>query len=186
MAKKSLKNKDKTKMTSRERSNANLNPCKKGETHNPNGRPKGGRSQALEVLDSFLAEKKSKEALKVAFRKEFYKNPIRFFERIVMPLVPKDINLNPPTDFTFIIGKSYKPKIKGKGKEMRKLFKTIISFYAWLICEILQSLDYDDVIAHKWHFLVCDPCTLWAWGKCGFRERFIHGYRLLYAKDKSE
>ena len=111
MAKKSLKNKDKTKMTSRERSNANLNPCKKGETHNPNGRPKGGRSQALEVLDSFLAEKKSKIALKSAFKKEFYKNPMRFFERIVMPLAPKNINLEPTGDLTFIIAKDYKPDV---------------------------------------------------------------------------
>ncbi len=56
------------------------------------GRPKGsptGRTRALIALDAMLAEEGTQEALSAAFKAEFAKNPVRFFRRFVMPLLPK-------------------------------------------------------------------------------------------------
>ena len=56
------------------------------------GRPKGtpaGRTRALLALDAMLAEEATLETLSAAFKAELNKNPVRFFRRIVMPLLPK-------------------------------------------------------------------------------------------------
>lgn len=62
--------------------------CKPGP-----GRPQGsvtGRREALLVLDEMLSDQKNKDALQTALQAEFSKNPVRFFARFVMPLLPNE------------------------------------------------------------------------------------------------
>lgn len=56
------------------------------------GRPKGfatGRTKALYMLDQLLAKAENQQALERAFQAAFDKNPVRFFLRVVMPLMPR-------------------------------------------------------------------------------------------------
>ena len=64
-----------------------------GQTGNPDGRPKGaksGRMQALGELDALLKETGTLETLREGFQKKLEQDPVWFFRRIVMPLLPKD------------------------------------------------------------------------------------------------
>ena len=60
------------------------------------GRPKGssGRTQALSVLDSMLALAKNKAKLKAVLQEEFDNNTFKFFKTIIIPLLPKNVDLN--------------------------------------------------------------------------------------------
>jgi len=63
----------------------------KGGTAGP-GRPKGalsGRNKALAVLDDMLADAECLEALRADMKKLFMANPTSFFNKIVVPLLPK-------------------------------------------------------------------------------------------------
>lgn len=58
------------------------------------GRPKDstgpkGRAAALGLLDKMLGTEENKEIMLKAFEDEFRKNPVKFFRKIVMPLLPK-------------------------------------------------------------------------------------------------
>lgn len=58
------------------------------------GRPKGslsGRAQALAVLDEVCADKKVKAAIKKELMKRALENPMAFFMKVIMPLLPKNI-----------------------------------------------------------------------------------------------
>lgn len=60
------------------------------------GRPKGtvgGRAAALATLDRVIRTEANQKMLAKAFQIEFAKNPIRFFKTIIMPLLPKDVQL---------------------------------------------------------------------------------------------
>jgi len=69
----------------------------RGESGNPNGRPKGsygGRIMALASLDTLLAKKKNQKALMAALEKELLKDPVRFFKTVIMPLLPREAKLS--------------------------------------------------------------------------------------------
>ena len=62
------------------------------------GRPKGsksGRRAALDLLDGVLAEKMSKketrEALAADVEKKFGGNPLGFFLKVIVPLIPREL-----------------------------------------------------------------------------------------------
>lgn len=59
------------------------------------GRPQGygGRRKALAMLDAMLAEESNIEKLREAFQSDFDRDPVRFFRKIVMPLLPQGISL---------------------------------------------------------------------------------------------
>ena len=66
---------------------------KPGQSGNPLGRKKGsvgGRTRALLELDVILSRKRNSVLLRDALEVEFRKNPVRFFQRFVMPLLPRE------------------------------------------------------------------------------------------------
>jgi hypothetical protein len=54
----------------------------------------GGRGQALAVLDRLVAKKKNQKALMTALEAELQAYPLRFFRRVLMPLLPRDAKLS--------------------------------------------------------------------------------------------
>ena len=72
-------------------------PFKPGQSGNRGGRPKGiigGRMQALLTLDKMLAQRGNQRSLMRALQKQFKADPLDFFEKIVMPLLPKESKLS--------------------------------------------------------------------------------------------
>ena len=64
-----------------------------GQSGNPAGRPKGtksGRMQALSVLDDLLKDPSAQQTLCEGLQKALERDPVWFFRRIIMPLLPKD------------------------------------------------------------------------------------------------
>lgn len=93
---------------------------KTGRSGNPNGRPKGaknhdGLTAVLNMLKGLISEEKNLETLKNEMQMAFNKHPLGFYYKFVMPLFPKNVDLNVPGDLLFQISKSYKPKVK-RGK----------------------------------------------------------------------
>lgn len=73
-------------------------PFNKGKSGNPDGRPKGsknhdGLNDVLNMLKDFISDKKNIEALKKDFQTKFNSNPSGFFYKMVMPLLPKNIDV---------------------------------------------------------------------------------------------
>ena len=67
-----------------------------GVSGNPRGRPKGslgGRARALQVLDQLLAESESLDALRDAWRQELARDPLGFWRRYCVPLLPRGARL---------------------------------------------------------------------------------------------
>ena len=67
-----------------------------GQSGNPAGRPKGtrsGRSQALSVIDALLKDAGNQDILREGLQKRLAKDPVWFFRRIIMPLLPKESSL---------------------------------------------------------------------------------------------
>ena len=79
-------------------------PFKPGQSGNPAGRPKGtktGRVHALGELDSLLSEEETLETLRDGFQKALERDPVWFFRRIIMPLLPKEATLSVEHDGVF-------------------------------------------------------------------------------------
>lgn len=60
--------------------------------HRGPGRPKGslnGRAEALRLLDEILKDKRYQFLMKQAMAKKLEENPVWFFQKIIMPLLPK-------------------------------------------------------------------------------------------------
>lgn len=63
------------------------------ETAPRQGRPPGtvgGRVASLNTLDQMLNAAGNQELLRIALQQAFVKNPLKFFQKFVMPLMPKD------------------------------------------------------------------------------------------------
>ena len=61
------------------------------------GKPKGavsGRSKALKLLDELFSKEANLTILKREMRNEFLKDPMRFFKVYVMPLLPRQTNID--------------------------------------------------------------------------------------------
>ena len=64
-----------------------------GKSGNPRGRPKGsvsGRMRALAKLDEILAKQKNTKAIGKGLEKELQDDPALFFQKYVMPLLPRE------------------------------------------------------------------------------------------------
>jgi hypothetical protein len=69
---------------------------KKGDHGNPHGRPKGaycGRIQALMVLDRMCNDPHNQDMLRDAMQADFEEDPMKFFRRIIVPLLPKSFDV---------------------------------------------------------------------------------------------
>ncbi len=66
-----------------------------GNVGGPGGTPgkKRGRGRALEVLDTMLEREEVLEELHAALLEEFHRDPVKFFVRLVVPLLPRDSKL---------------------------------------------------------------------------------------------
>ena len=76
--------------------NGHLMTFQPGQSGNPAGRPKGtrsGRSQALSVIDALLKDAGNQEILRAGLQKKLSGDPVWFFRRIIMPLLPKESSL---------------------------------------------------------------------------------------------
>ena len=68
------------------------------------GRPRGslsGRAKALGVLDQILAEEKNLKKLRRSLQKKFNESPIKFFMKVIIPLMPKKVELETDIADTF-------------------------------------------------------------------------------------
>jgi len=68
-----------------------------GQSGNPAGKPKGtvsGRTQLVKALDRMLKDEANQQALLNGLEASLQKDPVWFFRRIVMPLLPKEATLN--------------------------------------------------------------------------------------------
>ena len=63
--------------------------CGNPAGHGP-GRGYGGRTKALMLLDQMLEEAGNIDLLRASFQVRFEKNPAKFFQELVMPLLPKE------------------------------------------------------------------------------------------------
>ena len=76
-------------------------PFKPGQSGNPAGRPRGnafGRMNALDALDGMLADEGNLETLRDGLQKALQRDPVWFFRRIIMPLLPKEASLQIEND----------------------------------------------------------------------------------------
>jgi hypothetical protein len=89
---------------------------RKGQSGNPNGRPKGSKDKFTELKDAFLSAFDELGGVKglVKWAKRSNDNTGHFYQMITK-LLPRDINLDTPGDLILQISKSYKPKVK-RGK----------------------------------------------------------------------
>ena len=62
---------------------------------------RSGRAQALAVLDRLVAGKKSQKAIIAALEERLQENPLLFFRKVVMPLLPRDET--PSADFDGVV-----------------------------------------------------------------------------------
>lgn len=72
-------------------------PFLPGQSGNPAGGKKGprsGRMHALNALDGLLQDEGVLETLRDGLQKALERDPVWFFRRIVMPLLPKEATLN--------------------------------------------------------------------------------------------
>lgn len=72
-------------------------PFLPGQSGNPAGRPKGaatGRMLALDTLDGMLSDETTLETLSDGLQKALERDPVWFFRRIIMPLLPKEATLS--------------------------------------------------------------------------------------------
>lgn len=70
----------------------------KGQSGNPNGRPLGAKNHdgfgiALTRLKCLIGKEKNLKKLEDAFQKAFDNNPLGFYYRFVMPMLPKNVDL---------------------------------------------------------------------------------------------
>lgn len=97
-------------------------PFQPGQSGNPRGRPKGtnsGRTQALQVLDSLLAEDGTQQTLEAALRKALERDPYRFFVHIIMPLLPKHAAIQ-VTDDSPVRWVSFMDSPPGAGEDVQR------------------------------------------------------------------
>lgn len=61
------------------------------------GRPKGsvsGRSRCVQILDEMMSDAGNEQLLKEDLQKLFKQNPAGFYLKFIVPLIPKDVNLD--------------------------------------------------------------------------------------------
>ncbi len=68
-----------------------------GQSGNPAGRPKGaisGRMRLVKALDRLLQEDSNQNALLNGLQKRLHDDPVWFFRRIIMPMLPKEASVS--------------------------------------------------------------------------------------------
>jgi hypothetical protein len=68
-----------------------------GQSGNPAGRPKGrvsGRMQLIKSLDRLLQDETNQNALLNGLQQRMHDDPVWFFRRIIMPLLPKEASVS--------------------------------------------------------------------------------------------
>jgi hypothetical protein len=68
-----------------------------GQSGNSEGKPKGtvsGRMQLVKELDRMLKDEDNRQVLINGLQASLQKDPVWFFRRIIMPLLPKEASVN--------------------------------------------------------------------------------------------
>ncbi len=79
---------------------------KKGQSGNPNGRPKGIKdNRTTTILDIINSAHKDLVKAKRSLSVEAKKDPKWFYEKIWSKLIPRDVKIDLPEDFKIIVTK---------------------------------------------------------------------------------
>ncbi len=79
---------------------------KKGQSGNPNGRPKGIKdNRTATILDIINSAHKDLVKAKKSLSVQAKDDPKWFYEKIWAKLIPRDVKIDLPEDFKFIITK---------------------------------------------------------------------------------
>ena len=57
------------------------------------GRPRSGRSIAIQILDKICAESETLELFETSLRERLQKNPLGFYREFVVALAPKEMDI---------------------------------------------------------------------------------------------
>ena len=99
----------------------------KGQSGNPNGRPRGihgGRAKALILLDAISGKSKNQRVIGAAIEKNIRDDPMGFFKSVLMPLMPREAKLSIENDgvirWKSLLGDEpgEKPRFDAEGKPL--------------------------------------------------------------------
>jgi len=65
----------------------------------------GGLQEALNIVAGVWDKEKNRKLFAIAIQKEFEKDPIKYFERLNMPLLPKNVNVKASVTLTDLFDK---------------------------------------------------------------------------------
>lgn len=95
---------------------------KKGNNANPNGRPKGAKNHdglqaVLNMFKDLISKESNLKKLEIALQANFDKQPLYFYYKYVMPILPKNIEIPVDASSISIIFNNVKSLPKGDKKK---------------------------------------------------------------------
>lgn len=83
------------------------------------GRPQGsknhnGLNAVLNMLKELVSKEDNLEKIKVAMQKALNEQPLGFYYKFIMPLFPKNVDIDLGAEITYIISKDFVPEDEKK------------------------------------------------------------------------